>query len=515
MHTILGLGLWLLLAGTASGFAGCSGDDPEPAAGSGGTGGASQDAGTEAAAGQAGEAGQAGAAGQAGQAGQAGSAGDGGEGQVGLADPKQAKIHGKSTSEWAEAYWKWMMTGGNADSADQGDAYFMPLPDAKDLDENDDNNILTGHLDLKVPAGKPIVLPIMAWMTERYEADSGTPDDEPAHDACFNPRLDPRQCEGAVKGEAAWAYVTLDGKQVMVNQDQFYTGYQKWATPLQYPEATEYGSVAAIGSQTVLVVIEPLAAGTHNVTNYVDFGPFGFFFDNSWTLTVEDKGGTPVPAGPMADESRPALESGIADPSQLVAGKSLSHWYGAYFRWLMTGADEAQAMASEVAFLPMPAYNDIDSSEDAVWSQGHVDVTLPAGKPFILPVEAWVLESYVADAGIPNDEPMPNACHDPVLDPRLCEFGPRKFNTARVYLTLDGKQILADQSRFYLPPQPFDPVIEYPEPTDYGANAAVAVQGIGFITEPLAAGTHELKLFVDLGFLGHFIYDNSWTITVQ
>ena len=142
-------------------------------------------------------------------------------------------------------------------------------------------------------------------------------------------------------------------------------------------------------------------------------------------------------------------------------------------------------------------------------------MTIPAGKPFILPVEAWISESYTADAGVPDDQPMANACHDPALDPRGCEYGPMKYNTARIYLTLDGKEILADQSKFYLEPQDFVPQIDYPEPTSYGADAAIKVQGIGFIAEPLSAGIHELTLFVDFGSIGHFVYDNSWTITVQ
>lgn len=434
--------------------------------------------------------------------------------KVGLADPTQ-EIHGKSLAAWSEAYWSWIMNGGSADNADQGDVYFLPLPNATDADPNDPNNILTGHLDATVPAGKPIVLPLVAWMTESYTPESGKPEDPPLSDACFDPTLDRRDCVlGDVKGEAVYTWVTLDGTQVVVNQDKFYTGYTKWAAPVMYPTPTDYGANAATGSQAVIMVIEPLPAGEHTITNYVDFGPIGLFYDNSWALTAVDSGSS-IAAGPYADETRPAVEDGIADPASDVAGKSLSTWFGDYWRWMITGADQAAADASDVYFMGLPNGTDIDPSDTATWSQGHLDVTIPAGKPFILPVVAWVTESYTAASGTPDDSPSAEACFDPAIDPRGCSFGDMLFNANHVYLTLDGKQILADQSKFYIDYQQFSPAIDYPQPTDYNSDAATGVQGVGFIVNPLPAGEHQLTLFVDFGQLGHFVYDNSWTITVQ
>ena len=510
-----------LLAASACGLVGCSSDSEATTATTGG-GTTATTTGAGGAGGDTGSGGNTGAGGDTGSGGNTGAGGVGGAGgaggapqlKIGVADPTQATVHGKAMGDWAEDYWKWALGGGSDKDADHGDVYFLPLPSATDLDPNDPNAILTGALPLDVPAGKPILMPLVAWTTERYKADLNLPDDQPVDDSCFDPSLDKRDCVvGDTKGAPVYTWLTLDGKQVAVDQSSFYTGYKAWATPFDYAAPSDYGSIAALGAQTVIVMIESLPAGPHTVTNYVDYGPMGFFFDNTWTLTAKDQGAA-VAQGPIADEALPAVEAGLADPTAKVEGKTSPEWFVEYWRWMLTGADEAASKASPVAFLALPQGEDTDPSDTATWMKGHLDVTLDKGKPFFLPVVAWILESYTAESKIQDDLPLSDGCYDPAVDPRGCAIGDRKFDTNRIYLTLDGKQILANQSAFYFEPQSFTPAIDYPAPTDYQSDAAIGCQGVGLLVEPLASGTHELTLFVDVGTLGKFVYDNTWTLPV-
>ena len=193
-----------------------------------------------------------------------------------------------------------------------------------------------------------------------------------------------------------------------------------------------------------------------------------------------------------------------AAPAQSNAfGKSLTEWMTLYWQWSLGGGPDH---VKRVTFLPQPALGapvsgDFTFDNPGVFV-GELEVSLQPGTKFVLPVSAWVGESYLPELGIPDDSP---------LDPSI-------FTVADVML--DGKSLIdsSNLEDYYYGPTYFDPPIEYDAPTGYGSNAAIFVQGIGFAHGPLSKGTHTLTLVsaiqvpeFDLG----VVFMNTWTITVE
>jgi len=143
----------------------------------------------------------------------------------------------------------------------------------------EDPLILTGSIDVTLKPGTPFVLPLFAWVLERYEGYPAVPDDS---------RLD----EGQFK---VTAEVNLDGKPIVTNFWDYYVEGQI-DPPAFYAETSSYGSVAAIYFQGVTIVVAPLTPGTHtltlNETYVIDaFCPgwpcFGIIYQNTWNITVK------------------------------------------------------------------------------------------------------------------------------------------------------------------------------------------------------------------------------------
>jgi hypothetical protein len=204
----------------------------------------------------------------------------------------------------------------------------------------------------------------------------------------------------------------------------------------------------------------------------------------------------------------------IAPPNSSAYGKTLTEWLGVYWSWFYGGADLAKSKVGEVQLMPLPAGELISGTgtpADPALYRGQLEITLPAGTPFVLPEFAWVGERYEGYPTVPDDPPMSDAV---------------ALGDVSITLTIDGKTVISDANKaaFYIPPTAFDPIVAYPTPSSYGSVAAVFFQGVGFVSPPLSVGVHVIHLYEPYlikpgdysglpGGLG-LIYDNTWTVTV-
>jgi hypothetical protein len=197
----------------------------------------------------------------------------------------------------------------------------------------------------------------------------------------------------------------------------------------------------------------------------------------------------------------------VAPPNSQAYGKSLTEWLGIYWRWYYSGADSAQSMVGPVKLLPLPASvctGGFTPSDPAV-CVGELEITLPAGTPFVLPLAAWVAERYQGYPSTPDDPSTPDATFIAGVSPTF---------------SIDGREIVSDGNKaaFYVPTTAFDPIVVYPVPTSYGSVAALRFQGYGIVSPPLTVGTHVIKLdepfIIQSPIAFGVIYDNTWIVTV-
>lgn len=194
-----------------------------------------------------------------------------------------------------------------------------------------------------------------------------------------------------------------------------------------------------------------------------------------------------------------------AAPAQSrMYGKSLTEWMTLYWESLINGGPD---QVGKVKFLPLPEGEYVSGDftfDDPGVLVGELEVQLSPGTGFALPVSAWIGESYLPEPGYP---PPPD---DLPLDRSI-------FTIAEV--TLDGNPLIseANSDQYYYGPSYFDPPVVYSEPTDYGADAAIFVQGIGFVHHPLSRGTHTLELAAAIQIEDYdfgVVFHNTWTIVV-
>ncbi len=205
---------------------------------------------------------------------------------------------------------------------------------------------------------------------------------------------------------------------------------------------------------------------------------------------------------------------GLAPANAVVSGETLTQWMGTYFRWYYSGADPAQSKVGVVQLMPLPAGEQTGGSwtpDDPAILVGQLEITLPAGTPFVLPLDAWIRERYEGYPTVPDDPLLSDAVALGAADP---------------VLTIDGRVVLSDANKaaFYIPTTTFDPIVVYPQPSSYGSVAGLTYQGIGVIVLPLTPGTHVIHLYEPVIYqpgdyaglpagLG-LVYDNTWIVTV-
>ena len=191
--------------------------------------------------------------------------------------------------------------------------------------------------------------------------------------------------------------------------------------------------------------------------------------------------------------------AGPLPPNSNAYGKTLTDWLLLYWTWALGGEQAGQV--KNVTLLPLPAGT---PNDDGVLV-GELDVPLRPGTAFVLPVLGLTGEKY-ADGSVDD----PDALKDVIA---------AYFGGAHILVTLDGKVILdsgRDNILRYLSDlRYFTDPIYYDQPTDYGSVAAIWTQSIGFVHQPLSAGTHTLRVQSVSGLPEYFpTYDNTWHITV-
>lgn len=201
----------------------------------------------------------------------------------------------------------------------------------------------------------------------------------------------------------------------------------------------------------------------------------------------------------------PTATASAGEPSLAQSnafGKTLAQWMTLYWEWsLGNGPDQV----GNVVFLPLPAGEHVSGDftfGDPGVLVGEAEVTLRPGNAFALPVITWIGESYLPELNLPDDLPLDSSV----------------FTVADV--SLDGQSIMnsTDLSEYYYGAAYFDSPVEYSEPTNYGANAAVFVQGIGLVHGPLSKGMHTLTLVSAIQIPEYNLglkFVNTWTIVVE
>jgi hypothetical protein len=192
----------------------------------------------------------------------------------------------------------------------------------------------------------------------------------------------------------------------------------------------------------------------------------------------------------------------IAPPNSHAYGKTLTEWLDTYWRWYLDGSDMAKSKVGRVQLMPLPTGDCTRETEDGPWTCiGELEITLPPGTPFVLPLISWIGERYAGYPGVPDDLPFPD-------DVFLAGIHPE--------LKIDGRTIISDanKARFYVPATDFDPIVEYPSPSSYGSVAAIFFQSVGFVSPPLSPGEHVIHLYEPVTFY-NLIYDNTWIVTVS
>jgi hypothetical protein len=197
----------------------------------------------------------------------------------------------------------------------------------------------------------------------------------------------------------------------------------------------------------------------------------------------------------------------IAAPNSMAFGKTLTEWTSTYWRWALGGGDPSQSMVGRVQLMPLPAGVPVGGTgtpEDPTVYKGQLEITLPPGTPFVLPLFAWIWERYDGYPAVPDDTP---------IDDEVA------LASGQPTLTIDGKTIITDANKaaFYVPATAFDPIVVYPEPSWYGSVAAVSFQSVAFVSPPLPPGTHVIHLYEPMSLAAwnyYVIYDNTWVVTV-
>ncbi len=192
--------------------------------------------------------------------------------------PPHSRAYGKTMAEWLTIYWEWLI-GGGEDKV--GKVQFMPMPAGEYAggsgEAPDDPIVFAGELDITIEAGTPFVLPLFAWIGERYEDGS---EDPPIADEDLIDLIHPN--------------LTIDGETIVSddNKEAYYVGPTWFDRAIEYPEPTEYGSVAAIWHQGFGIVSLPLSEGEHVIHLWEPFTLPGYpylAYNNTWNVTVVDE----------------------------------------------------------------------------------------------------------------------------------------------------------------------------------------------------------------------------------
>ena len=191
--------------------------------------------------------------------------------------PPNSKAFGKTLTEWNTIYWERILT--EAENR-VGRVQLMPLPFGEyegGSGTEDDPLLFVGQLEITLAPGTPFVLPLFAWIGERYGGYPDELDDEPFLDDDF----------------IAWIHpnLTIDGRTIISddNKAAFYIAPTSFDLPIMYPEPDKFGAIAAIWFQGFGIVSPPLSVGEHVIHLWEPFTlpeyPY-VVYDNTLIVTV-------------------------------------------------------------------------------------------------------------------------------------------------------------------------------------------------------------------------------------
>jgi hypothetical protein len=205
--------------------------------------------------------------------------------------PPQSTAYGKSLAQWLNDYWRWNYRDSNRTEPYQpgpNTVAFLPLPAGEQISGDwtpGNPAYLLGEIDVPLKPKTPFVLPLFAWLAERYTPESGIPDDP----------VIPKDLMQSVVTDAT---VTLDGKPILQNFWDYFVGPMAFDPIVQYPPPPAFGVITgAVAFEGVGFVSAPLPPGKHVIHLYERYvledgwvegiAGFGEIFDNTWNITVQ------------------------------------------------------------------------------------------------------------------------------------------------------------------------------------------------------------------------------------
>jgi hypothetical protein len=106
--------------------------------------------------------------------------------------------------------------------------------------------IFTAHGEITIKAGTSILDVLIAWYGELYP------------DSTVDPVIPKNWWGTYVTGE-----ITLDGRTILEEIEDYYVSPQEFRPALPYPEPTPWGSIGTASVQGVPIMLKPLPVGAH------------------------------------------------------------------------------------------------------------------------------------------------------------------------------------------------------------------------------------------------------------
>jgi hypothetical protein len=210
-------------------------------------------------------------------------------GSVPGVSPPCSHAFGKTLKEWLSIYWRWSYSGADMAKSKVNGVQLMPLPAGEQTGGTGtpaDPAVYVGKLEITLHPGTPFVLPLYAWIRERYEGWPTVPDD---------PLMSEKV--GLAIGHPC---LRIDGRPIITdaNKAAFYVPTTPFHPVVAYETPSSYGSVAAVSFQGVGFVSPPLPPGRHVIHLYepliIPKGAYagapdgvGVVYDNTWIVTVK------------------------------------------------------------------------------------------------------------------------------------------------------------------------------------------------------------------------------------
>jgi hypothetical protein len=161
----------------------------------------------------------------------------------------KAHPHGKSMAGWLRDFAVWRASGYPAQEATSGKVFLLKplLPDQPE-GAGTISDPLKGdaHAHITIKAGTPVLDVLVAWFAEIHS------------DGQVDPNMPDSFWGTHITGE-----VTLNGKTITNQIEDYYVPPQVFDPALIYPGASELGTIANVAIQGSMIMLKPLPVGVH------------------------------------------------------------------------------------------------------------------------------------------------------------------------------------------------------------------------------------------------------------